>query len=1453
SQHYFGAQAVSADYAGRFAEQLSAGIGQSQTATEKPAPPVCIFAQGTSGDQMWMDYGRPKSSITLNQYADHLAEIALKAYGNIQFRDGLDLAMTERTLNVRRRVPDAERLAWAQAIIKKMGSRTIPATIQEVYAQEAIHLHDVPAVDIKLQAIRIGELGIAAWPDEVFAISGLKLKSQSPLPTTLNIELANGAFGYIPPPEQHRLGGYTTWPARSAGLEEQAEPKILEALLSMLEEVSGKPRRKMVDPVSAYARAVLAAMPAAYWRLGDITSPEARDAVGGSSAMYEPGAALYLDGPAGRGLITGERANRAAHFAGGRVRGAVPGVGKSYSVELWFWNGLPNDARPITGYFFSRGPEGRIDAPGDHLGIMGTFHPGARGCLFFFNGNGSNQTLVGTTPLVPRTWHHVAMVRDGEQVRVYLDGRETPEIVGAVTEGAGSTAEQVFIGGRNDNFANFEGKLDEVAIYTRTLKPAEVAAHFQAAGFTPEPAAPPPKKSTLPPPGVSDLTPAQSLAKLHVHPGFQVELVAAEPMVMDPVAIAWGPDGRLWVAEMADYPLGEENQGRPGGRIRVLEDTDGDGKYDRSTVFLDHVNMPTGLLPWRNGVLVTAAPEIVFAADRDGDGKADERTVLYRGFKEGNPQLRVNGPNYGLDNWLYCANGWSGGNVTSLKTGAKLDMGTRDLRIRPDSGAMEPESGPTQFGRNQGDWGDWFGVNNSYPMWHYVLADRYLRRNPHVAVVTPIRQTVRPANPKVYPMRPPDKRYHNFQEAGHFTSACQSIIYRDELLYPRESGLHAFICEPAHNLVHHELVTDDGVAFAAHRPADEATSEFIASEDGWCRPVMARTGPDGALWVVDMYRRVIEHPQWLPAEGQRELSPYYRDGATQGRIYRVFPVGKKPRPIPRLDKLSLVELVAALDSPNGWQRDMVQQMLVWRGDKAAVGPLEKLAADSGNPLARMHAICTLDGLDALQPTVLLHALADSVPGVRRQAVRLCESRAADAPELVPAAIRLADDPDLRVRLQLACSLGEWDQPGTGAALAKIAMSRPGDLYFNEAVLSSITRNNVGELLAGLTEAHDQSMVDVELLAQTCRTAAALGADANLTSATLAVLNLPAAEQARQIRVLAVVLDVLEERHKSLEKLAAPRGTIDVLMPRAVAMLDSARAIWSDPQAPVTTRIEAVKLAARRPDQRAEEIRSLGALLVPQTPPELQLAAIERLARQSEPEVAALLLAPWKGFGPACREAVLSTVLSRDSWQATLLDRVADKTVPAGDLDAASRQRLLTLKNGALRKRAAEILKQSGNTDRAKVVERYHPVLSRPANPTRGLAVFTQRCAACHQLAGVGRVIGADLAALTDKSPENILTSILDPNRAVESRFVVYLATTQDGRVISGIMKSDTGTSITLLGPDGNPQVLRRNELESLESTSKSLMPEGLERDMSEQDLADVISFVRDPAAGKAGK
>ncbi|MFP6738151.1 MAG: PVC-type heme-binding CxxCH protein, partial [Planctomycetota bacterium] len=260
-----------------------------------------------------------------------------------------------------------------------------------------------------------------------------------------------------------------------------------------------------------------------------------------------------------------------------------------------------------------------------------------------------------------------------------------------------------------------------------------------------------------------------SLAAFEVREGFRIELVAAEPLVMDPVAIDWGADGRLWVAEMADYPMGIDGKGKPGGRVRFLEDTDGDGRYDSSVLFLDGLNFPTGVKAWKDGVLVTVAPEILFARDTNGDGRADVREVLYKGFSEGNQQLRVNGLRWGLDNWLHCASGAhhggyaKGNKVTSVKTGETIVLGSRDFRIRPGPGLLDPQSGPSQFGRNRDDWGNWFGVQNSHPLWHYVLRDHHLRRNPYFVSPNPKNQVVTPSNPRVYTAKSPQKRFHSFE------------------------------------------------------------------------------------------------------------------------------------------------------------------------------------------------------------------------------------------------------------------------------------------------------------------------------------------------------------------------------------------------------------------------------------------------------------------------------------------------------------------------------------------------------------------------------------------------------------------------------------------------------------------------------------------------------------------
>ena len=352
-----------------------------------------------------------------------------------------------------------------------MGNRDLPRTLPEVYAKEAIFLHEEPQRTLKLQAIRIGELGLTAIPNEVFAITGLKLKAQSPFDTTMNIELANGSEGYIPPPEQHMLGGYTTWPARTAGLEVQAEPKIVATLLELLEKVAGKPRRPVRVLTSPYAHAVLASRPIAYWRLEDMQGPTAFDSSSsGNHATYENGIAFFLPGPSSSPFSTGKSINRAAHFAGGRLKAGLAGLGETYCVELWFWNGLPDDVRPTAGYLVSRGA-----ATGDQLGIGGTQVAPRR--LFFATGNpNTTTTLAGKTEIAPKAWHHVALVRDRGQVAVYLDGNRQPEIVGPAVLDAVKDPTSWFIGGRNDGVANFEGKIDEIALYDRALTVDELVA-----------------------------------------------------------------------------------------------------------------------------------------------------------------------------------------------------------------------------------------------------------------------------------------------------------------------------------------------------------------------------------------------------------------------------------------------------------------------------------------------------------------------------------------------------------------------------------------------------------------------------------------------------------------------------------------------------------------------------------------------------------------------------------------------------------------------------------------------------------------------------------------------------------------------------------------------------------------------------------------------------------------
>ncbi|HYE98863.1 MAG TPA: PVC-type heme-binding CxxCH protein, partial [Planctomycetota bacterium] len=537
----------------------------------------------------------------------------------------------------------------------------------------------------------------------------------------------------------------------------------------------------------------------------------------------------------------------------------------------------------------------------------------------------------------------------------------------------------------------------------------------------------------LPPP----LSPQESLKKMRLRPGFRIELVAAEPLVQDPVAFEWGADGRLWVVEMLDYPMAEG-----GGRIRTLEDVDGDGRYEKSSVFLEGVKFPTGVMPWRKGVLVSAAPDVLYAEDTDGDGRADVRRAVLTGFGLGNTQHRVNGFQYGLDNWVYGANGGSGG--TLLPAGVSIRG--RDSRFRPDTGEVEPVAGVTEFGRNRDDWGNWFGNNHPVWGWHYWLPEHYLARNPHVAA----------RNNKRFIM----ESDHAFRISRlmarpqvarplHYSTAPACVMpYRDDLFGPGFAA-SVFIGEVDKNVVHREVLEADGVSFRGRRADGEKDREFLASEDNWFRPTMTKTGPDGALYIADMYRLVIEHQEYYPQDTWDVLD--FRAGTDRGRIYRVYPEGAALRRAPRLDRASTAERVAAMDSPNGWQRDTAQRLLVHDRDPEAVAPLRELARRSGDPRVRVQALCTLEGLGGLTVELLSAALADASPRVREHAVRLSEPflREGRAPEGILACAR---DPDARVRFQAAFSLGEWKDPRAGQALA--GMAEGGDEPMRLAILSS---------------------------------------------------------------------------------------------------------------------------------------------------------------------------------------------------------------------------------------------------------------------------------------------------------------------------------------------------------------------------------------------------------------
>jgi putative membrane-bound dehydrogenase-like protein len=952
------------------------------------------------------------------------------------------------------------------------------------------------------------------------------------------------------------------------------------------------------------------------------------------------------------------------------------------------------------------------------------------------------------------------------------------------------------------------------------------------------------------------LRPSQELSTFHLAGGLRMELVAAEPEIESPVAMAFDEDGRLWVVEMRDYPNGPTAGAGPQGRIRVLEDRDGDGRYEHSTIFADRLLFANGLLPWGDGVLVTAAPQILWLRDTDGDGRADRREVLFEGFMAGNPQLRVSHPILGLDGYVYVANGLLGGKVRRAgKNNRTVDLGGRDFRFDPrQPDRHEAVSGMGQYGNYFDDWGRRFVCDNRHHLRHIVLENHYLKRNPYLAVpdvledVSDLELGEAGAGARVYP------RSRNWTtsnlHAGHFTSACSVFIYRGDLL-PSEYRGSAFTCEPAGNLVHREVLRDKGATFRSHPAPKDA--EFFASSDDWCRPVFLADGPDGGLYLVDMYRAVIEHPEWMPEELKQR--PDLNLGKDLGRIWRIVPENHHARALrPKLSKATNTELVRLLEHDNAWWRTTAQRLLLQRGDSKAVEPLHRLAESSQKPAARMTATWLLDCLNRLDKDLLLRLLADDHPRVRENTLKLIEHHLAEIKTLPGAVARLAEDVDPRVRFQAALTLGEWNSDRVLAPLAAIALRDAMDPWTRRAIATSVPQR-AGALLTTLLHPPYRlaEQIKPERLALVNELVALIGSrqDSEEVMQTLEALFAVTGDGATRWQAAGVngLAQGMGRRGIRLSEFLVSLSKNDEIRKRALPLQEQVDRLFArladqvgDSSLDRHDRLQAVPILAHAPWNKAEPV--LRHLLEEQADQDLRLAAVRALAAHPQKEVATLLLESWAGYTPAVRREVLEALFQRGERLVLLLEQIESGKIQASELDPMRIRQLLDNRQADIRQRARKVLQKELPEERQRVLRRYQSALTKKGDLERGREVFRKNCATCHRIAGMGILVGPDISDTRTKTAEQLLNDILNPNAAIDNNYVNYLVTTRNGKVLSGIIVAETASSVTLRRAENQTDTVLRGDIEEIRSTGQSLMPEGLEKTITLEEMGDLLTFLK---------
>ena len=967
-----------------------------------------------------------------------------------------------------------------------------------------------------------------------------------------------------------------------------------------------------------------------------------------------------------------------------------------------------------------------------------------------------------------------------------------------------------------------------------------------------------------------------ALSTFELEEGFQIELIAGEPLIADPVDMVIDEYGRLYVVEMHGYPLDVSGS----GKIKLLSDTNNDGIMDKSVLFADSLIMPTGIMRWKNGVIVTDPPHVYYLEDSNGDGSADKKEILLTGFALSNPQHNVNSPKLGLDNWIYLGHepavtttiyedmfGDRGSEVhfPQNPTGQRLpqNAGGRSIRFKPTTFELELLGSRTQFGHTEDQWGHRFLVNNSNHVIQDVISATYLNRNPYL-VVTEVTQSISDHGnaAEVFPITV-NPQHQLLTDLGVMTSACGITAYLGAE-FPSTYDNALFVAEPVSNIVHVDLISDKGTGFVASRQHTE--KEFLASTDAWFRPVNMYVGPDGALYILDYYRQIIEHPEWMAEEVVNSGALY--NGTDQGRIYRVTPTGSKP--IDWSDKLDLGKssdeaLVEVLAHENSWWRRNAQRLIVDRKSQKLKEPLVRMAQNRDSPMGRLHALWALQGMDMLEEDIILEALKDPEAGIRENAVRLAELHLKSSPRLTEALLELSNDTNVKVRYQLLCTLGFLEDERAARVRKDLLFQDIEDHWVQVAALSA-PFDQSKSLLDGVLAKYDQKIPAHGQLVQ--KLAAMIGASQQ-TDAVVALVERGTThgserETSWQVPLLKGLATGLRSKKVSLNEQYIEDLLVQACfghpVPVSQAALQVLQVIGLSDDKPNREAFRLAKELAETTSLSAEQ-RSLGigflaltetephkellvSLIDPKELMPVQLAAFKAIGKMEDGTVSEIILKKWENLAPGVRDEAISTLMQNPVRIKVLLDAVNDGLIQPAQIGWRRSVSLMANKEERLRVYARQLLTPKEGENEAIITD-YQAALKLKGSMENGKIVFQTNCAICHKMGEeLGLAFGPDLSSLKNRRPDNILSEIIDPNRSIADGYDLWEVELHNGEIQQGLIGSETPAAITLKNAGGIEQNISRADIKSLKVLDMSAMPAGLEQNISHQEMADLLAYIR---------